>query len=420
MNILIIGSGGREHALAWKIKQSPKCGTLYIAPGNAGTAQVGENVRLDISSHPQVIDFCKEKKIDLVVVAPDEYLAQGMVDALSEAGIAAFGPTKAAARLEWSKAFAKDFMKQHGIPTARSETFSSLDEAISYMIRLPTPVVIKADGLAGGKGVVIAQSHEEADKTLRAFMEDGRFGESGKTVVIEEFLEGSEISAHAFCDGENAVMFPIARDHKRAGEGDTGLNTGGMGTIAPVLVPDGFIEEVKEKIVMPVIRGMKEAGTPFQGILFPGIMVTTGGMKVLEFNARFGDPECESYMRLLESDMVDALLACINGTLPNADIRWSQSSVTTVMLASRGYPGSHEKGFPIGGLDAVKDDSVVVFHAGTKKEGASLVTNGGRVLGVSATAGTAEESRRKALSVAERIVFEGKHYRRDIGAHWNL
>jgi len=420
MDILIIGFGGREHALAWKIKQSPKCGKLYIAPGNAGTALEGENVALDIKNNQAVVNFAKEKNIDLVVVAPDEYLAQGMVDALTEAGIPAFGPTKAAAELEWSKAFAKNFMKRYDIPTARSETFVSFEEALQYVKEEPMPVVIKADGLAGGKGVVIAESYDEAEDTLRSFMERGRFGGSGEKVVIEEFLEGNEVSAHAFCDGKDVVMFPIARDHKRIGEGDTGLNTGGMGTIAPVQVPDGFIDEVKEKIVMPVVRGMAEGGNPFRGILFPGLMVTKKGIKTLEFNARFGDPECDSYMRLLENDIVDMMLACINGTLPAIDIQWSKDFVTTIMLVSDGYPGKYKTGLPIQGLDTIKDKSVVIFHAGTKKEGDTTVTNGGRVLGVSAIGVTAEESRNKAFKVSESILFEGKQYRRDIGAKWDI
>lgn len=420
MNILIIGSGAREHALAWKIRQSPKCEKLYIAPGNAGTALEGENVELDIHNNQAVVDFAKEKNINLVVVAPDEYLARGMVDALTEAGIPAFGPTKAAAKLEWSKAFAKDFMKRHGIPTARSETFTSFEEAHQYIDVLTPPIVIKADGLAGGKGVIIAESYDEAADALRSFMEGGRFGESGKTVVIEEFLEGSEISTHAFCDGKTAVMFPIARDHKRIGEGNTGLNTGGMGTIAPVQAPDGFIDEVKEKIVLPVIRGMAEEGNPFRGILFPGLMVTKDGVKVLEFNARFGDPECESYMRLLESDIVDAMLACINGALSETNTVWSPGFVTTVMLVSKGYPGQYKTGFPIEGLTALYDDSVVIFHAGTKNDGGKIITNGGRVLGVSALGGSAEESRSHAMEAAAAISFEGKTYRPDIGANWSL
>jgi phosphoribosylamine--glycine ligase len=421
MDILIIGGGGREHALAWKIKQSSQCGTLYIAPGNAGTAKLGTNVVLDTKDNQAVVDFAVAKNIGLVVVGPDDYLAQGMVDALSGAGIKAFGPEKRAARLEWSKAFAKDFMVAHNIPTAASATFTSFDEAVNYTKNVSGPVVIKADGLALGKGVVIAQSSDEAENTLRRFMQEGQFGDSGKTVVIEEFLEGSEISIHAFCDGKDAKLFPVSRDHKRIGDGNTGPNTGGMGTIAPVTVPEWFLNTVKEKVVMPVLKGMVEAGTPFKGILYPGIMVTSQGIKVIEFNTRFGDPECESYMRLLQSDLVEIMLACVDGTLGNTPVKWSDDFVTTVMLASKGYPESYEKGFEIQGIeDAESDPAVVVFHAGTKIEDGQTVTSGGRVLGVSATGKTPEEAKIKAYQAVGKVSFEGKQNRSDIGAFWAI
>ncbi|MBI3573911.1 phosphoribosylamine--glycine ligase [Candidatus Kaiserbacteria bacterium] len=417
MDILIIGGGGREHALAWKVKQSPRCRKLYIAPGNAGTALEGENVILNVKDNEAVVRFAKENNVDLVVVGPDEYLAQGMVDALAAAGIKAFGPMKAAAKLEWSKAFAKDFMKRHRIPTAGSETFSELNSALRYIRNHSLPIVIKADGLALGKGVVIAQTKEEADRTLHSFMSGASFGESGKTVVVEEFLEGTEVSVHAFCDGTNAVLFPVSRDHKRVGDGNTGPNTGGMGTIAPVPnLPAGFLDEVKEKVVMPVIRGMAEEGIPFRGILFPGLMLTKMGFEVLEFNARFGDPECESYMRLLDSDIIPVMLACIDGTLAVQDIRWSSDSAVTVILASKGYPEKYEKGFPIEGLkEAAEDPSIVIFHAGTREENGNMVTAGGRVLGVSAIGVTPEEARQKAYAAAGKIHFEGKQNRTDIG-----
>lgn len=423
VNILIVGSGAREHALAWKIIQSPLCDKLFIAPGNSGTALHGENVALDVWSNQKVVDFAKKEQINLVVIGADDYLEQGMVDALQDAGIPAFGPTKAAARLEWSKAFAKEFMQKHNIPTARSETFTSFDMALQRINILKQgeyPVVIKADGLALGKGVVIAETREEAEKTLRAFMEEGILEEAGKTVIIEEYLEGNEVSVHAWCDGETAQLFPIARDHKRIGEGNTGLNTGGMGTIAPVEASQEFLDEIRDRVVLPVIRGMKEVGTPFKGILFPGVMVTKDGIKVLEFNARFGDPECESYMRLLESDIVPIMLSCVGGTLPDTDIQWANKFATTVMLASGGYPGNYEKGFGINGLDQKFDDSVVVFHAGVKKTDEGFVTNGGRVVGVSAVSDTKEDARKQAFSAAQAINFEGKQYRKDIGANWAL
>jgi len=423
MNILIIGGGGREHALAWKVKQSPQCGALYIAPGNAGTALLGENVPLDIKNNQAVVDFAKEKDIGLVVVAPDDYIAQGMVDALASAGIHAFGASQAAGRLEWSKAFAKEFMVKHGIPTAHSKTFSDFQSAFDHLRTLfeeaKVPVVIKADGLALGKGVVITEKMDEAEGTLRSFMLNEKFGSSGKIVVIEEFIRGSEVSIHAFCDGRTAKMFPVARDHKRVFDGDEGPNTGGMGTIAPVAVPAAFSTGVMNDVIIPVLTGMRDGGYPFSGILFPGLMVADGKFKVLEFNARFGDPECESYMRLLQSDIVAIMLTCIEGRLETTDVVWSTDSVVTIVLASGGYPGHYEKGFPIVGVEeAEKDPDVVVFHSGTALKDGAVVTSGGRVLAVSAVGKTPEEAKSKAYAAAEKIAFEGKQNRADIGAFW--
>ncbi|MBX9765123.1 phosphoribosylamine--glycine ligase [Patescibacteria group bacterium] len=422
MDILIIGGGGREHALAWKIKQSPKCGVLYIAPGNAGTKALGQNVVLDIKNNQAVVDFAVTRNIGLVVVGPDDYLAQGMTDALSAAGIPAFGASQAASRLEWSKAFAKEFMNTYGIPTAKSETFSDFAVAGNYINEQKLPIVIKADGLALGKGVVIAHTHDEAHATLRSFMHDAKFGESGKTVVVEEFLEGNEVSLHAFCDGETARLFPVARDHKRIGDGNTGANTGGMGTIAPIEVSEAFLDDVRDRVVLPVVGGMKEKGQPFSGVLFPGLMVLKDGTyRVLEFNARFGDPECESYMRLLESDIVDIMFACTQKKLADTEIRWSKKSVVTVILASGGYPDTYEKGFPISGIqDAESDPDVVVFHAGTAEKNGEVVSAGGRVLAVSAKGDTREKAKEKAYTAANKITFSGKQNRADIGAFWAL
>lgn len=422
MNILIIGSGGREHALAWKIKQSPHCEALYIAPGNGGTKELGENVVVDIKNNQAIVDFVKEKDIGLVVVGPDDYLAQGVVDAVLAAGIPAFGASQAASRLEWSKAFAKEFMKSYGIPTAQSETFTSHDEAVRYIEDHPLPIVIKADGLALGKGVVIANTYDEAFATLRSFMLDAKFGESGKTVVIEEFLKGTEVSLHAFCDGKSAKLFPVARDHKRVNDNNTGANTGGMGTIAPIPVTEDFLKDVLENVVMPVIDGMKGKGQPFSGILFPGLMVLSdGSYRVLEFNARFGDPECESYMRLLESDIVEIMLSCVEQSLASQEIVWSKKSVVTVILASGGYPDSYEKGFPISGIAGAESDAdVVVFHAGTTSTDGHIVTAGGRVLAVSAVGDKQEIAREKAYRAVEKITFNGKQNRADIGAYWGL
>jgi len=421
VNILIIGSGGREHALAWKMRQSPRCEKLYIAPGNAGTAGLCENITLNIKDNQAVVDFSKANDIGLVVVAPDDYLAQGMVDALTAASIPAFGPTKAAAELEWSKAFAKAFMKRYEIPTAYSKTFSGLDSALAYAKAQPLPVVIKADGLALGKGVVIAESYDEVEKTLTEFMKEGKFGKSGKTVVIEEFLKGTEVSIHAFCDGKTAKLFPVSRDHKRVGDGDTGPNTGGMGTIAPIHISDELLDQVLQLTVVPVMQGMIEQETPFSGILFPGLMVSKGGVKVLEYNARFGDPETESYMRILETDLVDVMLACVEGRLAEQESVWSEEHVVTVMLASEGYPGEYKKGFPILGIDeAEKDASVVVFHAGTAVKDGKVVTAGGRVLGVSAIGSSPDEAKRHAYEAVRKIQFDGVQYRTDIGAFWEI
>lgn len=422
VNILIIGGGGREHALAWKIRQSSKCETLYIAPGNAGTATLGKNIDLDITDNKKVVAFAKENTIGLVVVGPDEYLARGMVDALREEGVACFGASQAASRLEWSKAFAKECMHRYGIPTAKSATCTDYSDALAYVKEQGTPIVIKADGLALGKGVVIAQNFDEADATLRSFMQEAKFGESGRTVVLEEFLVGSEVSLHAFCDGETARMFPVARDHKRVGDGNTGANTGGMGTIAPIQAPNDFLVDVMERVVMSVVSGMKAEGNPYSGILFPGLMVLKDGTyRVLEFNARFGDPECESYVRLLDSDIVDLMIACINGSLESIQLSWSQKAVVTVILASGGYPGAYDKGFPIHGIEAAETDpDIVVFHAGTAIKDGSVVTAGGRVLAVSAIAENREAAREKAYNAVSKISFQGMQFRSDIGEDWGL
>lgn len=420
MNVLLIGSGGREHALAWKLAQSPRLTALYIAPGNAGTLTLGENVALDVKDHSAVIAFAKEKKIQLVVVGPDDPLAEGIVDSLYSAGILAFGPTQGAAKLEWSKAFAKEFMKRHGIPTAQSETFTSFDDALAYLRTRALPIVIKADGLALGKGVVIAGTLAEAEATLRSFMVDEAFGASGKTVVIEEFLVGKEISIHAFCDGTTTRLFPIARDHKRVGDGNTGPNTGGMGSIAPLSVPPDILELIHKTVVAPVVNGMKEEGVPFSGILFPGIMVTAEGIRVLEFNVRFGDPETQSYMRLLDSDLLEIMLDCAEGNLGNSEIRWREGAVCTVVMASGGYPGAYKSGYVIKGLDAISDESVVVFYAGTEKKEGEVLTAGGRVLGVSALGTDDDDAKKRAYQARSALSFEDAYSRSDIGADWSV
>ncbi len=416
MNILILGGGGREHALAWKLKQSPKIQKLYVAQGNAGTGTLAENISLDLADHQAIISFAKTYNIDLVVVGPDDLLAQGVVDSLQTANILVFGPTRAAAEIEWSKAFAKQFMQEEGIPTARFAVFSDLDEAKEYLQKEKFPIVIKASGLAFGKGVVIANTAEEGLSALDDMMGKGVFGDAGKEVVIEEYLEGPEISIHAFCDGETAALFPSAQDHKRAYDDDKGPNTGGMGTIAPVpWVSAELMENIKNTIVLPTLRGLEKRGRKFIGVLFPGIIMTKDGPKVLEFNARFGDPETQSYMRLLESNLMDILLACINGTLKEMKIKWEQAAACCVVLASGGYPGKYEIGMPIRGLVGVEEDETVVFHAGTKMKNGVVVTNGGRVLGITAAAPTLEGALAKAYGRVEGITFDKMHVRRDIG-----
>ncbi len=416
MNILVIGSGGREHALAWKLKQSPRVKKIFTAPGNPGTAQVGENIALDILDHQAVIDFVKEKQIDLVVVGPDDALASGIVNSLQEAGIKVFGPTKEAAEIEWSKSFAKELLERLNIPTAKSKTFTDIAEAKDYVRDHKYPLVIKASGLALGKGVVIAQTREESEQALEEMMSQKTFGVAGETVVIEEFLKGEEISIHAFCDGETVIMFPSAQDHKRIFDNDQGPNTGGMGTVAPVPgVSKDVLNQVEREVVIPIIEELKNIGRPFKGVLFPGIMLTKNGPKVLEFNARFGDPETQSYMHILKTDLIEILLACIEGALDTTRIEWEDKSACCVVFASKGYPGNYERGLPITGIsDAEKIDDVIIFHAGTKSDAGQIVTNGGRVLGISAMGPTLEEARQKAYSAVELINFEGKQFRKDI------
>lgn len=415
MDILITGSGGREHALAWKLKRSAKVSKIFVAPGNAGTAQVAENI--SASKTEEIIEWIKNNPIDLVIVGPDDHLAEGIVDKLEKLGIAVFGPTQAAAEIEWSKSFAKQFMKEEGIPTASCEIFNNIEQAKLYIKKQSYPLVIKASGLALGKGVIIATSLEEAESALNEIMKGKIFGKAGSEVVIEEYLEGKEISVHAFCDGENAVLFPSAQDHKRIFDNDEGPNTGGMGTIVPVpWVTVEQMKEIQEKVVIPTIKALKNRGRPFKGILFPGIMITESGPKVIEFNARFGDPETQSYMRILETDLVEIILACVSGNLKEQNIKWSDKSACCVVVASGGYPGNYRKGEIIEGLNMIEDEGVVVFHAGTKSVEGKVETNGGRVLGVTAVGDNLKESLGKAYKAVKSIFFEGIQYRKDIGS----
>lgn len=412
MDILVVGSGSREHALAWKLAQSPKVEKIFIAPGNGGTGEVGENVPIGVMEFDNLADFAGEKGIDLTVIGPDDPLGGGIVDAFMARGLPIWGPTKAAAQIEASKAFAKDLMKEAGIPTAKFRIFTSYEAIPPYMDTLTFPIVIKADGLALGKGVVIAQTREEADAALRSFMLDGKLGESGKTVVIEEYLEGQEISVHALCRGTDFVLFPPAQDHKRAFEGDQGPNTGGMGVVGPLpWVTAAQMDEIAERVVRPTIEALKAKNSPFTGLLYPGLMMTRSGPKVLEFNARFGQPECEVYMRLLQSDLLHTLRSDLRV------IEWRAGFAANVMLVSGGYPGEYKKGLSITGIEeAEKVKTVKVFHAGTAIKDGQLLTAGGRVLAVTALGTTVREALDRAYAAADLIHFDGKYCRRDIGA----
>ncbi len=416
MKVLVIGGGGREHAICWKLSQSPKVTELYCAPGNAGIARVAACVPLKATDVDGVVAWAKEHTMDFVVVAPDDPLALGMVDALEAAGIPAFGPRKNAAIIEASKAFSKDLMKKYGIPTAKYKTFTDLAAAEAYVEQQGAPIVVKADGLALGKGVTVAETVEEAKAALREMMAEGKFGVSGSTVVIEERMTGPEVTVLAFTDGTYLVCMPSSRDHKRAYDGDRGPNTGGMGAIAPV---PGFTDELLQQcmgtIFLPTIAAMKAEGRPFQGVLYFGLMLTPDGPKVVEYNARFGDPETQAVLSLLDSDLLDIMLACRNGALHEADVRWKDAAACCLVLASGGYPVAYQSGYPISGLEEA-GKSAVVFHAGTKRdEQDRIVTAGGRVLGVTATGDTLGAAIDSAYKAAKHISFTDMHFRTDIG-----
>ncbi len=416
MNILLIGSGGREHALAWAISASPLCDRLYIAPGNPGTAQCGENVVLDIADHRAVADFCRLQGAGLVVVGPEGPLVEGIVDDLAAAGIKAFGPSKAAAQLEGSKAFTKELCAEFGIPTAGFARFSDAAAAKAYVAQQGAPLVIKADGLAAGKGVVMAETAEQANEAI-AMMFSGGLGAAGEEIVIEEWMIGEEASFFALCDGTHALALASAQDHKRAFDGDTGPNTGGMGAYSPAPVMTKALEEqVMAEIIRPTLAGMARRGTPFKGILYAGLMITAQGPKLIEYNVRFGDPECEVLMPRLKSDIVPALLAACDGVLGNFDLRWSEQAALTVVLAANGYPGTPEKGSVIKGVEkAAAREDVLVFHAGTQDKEGKLVANGGRVLNVVGLGRTVSEAQARAYEAVELIDWPGGFCRRDIG-----
>jgi phosphoribosylamine--glycine ligase len=419
-NILIVGGGGREHAIGWKLAQSPRAGMLYFAPGNAGTATLGTNVPISATDISGLLDFVKEKNIDLTLAIPDDPLALGIVDTFQAAGLRIFGPTQAAAQLESSKAFSKQFMQRHGLPTARFEIFTDATLAQGYLDMHSIPVVVKVSGLALGKGVFICQTLNEARAAVNEILVEKKFGEAGREVVIEDFLTGPEISTHAFSDGVTYAAFPTAQDHKRIGEGNTGPNTGGMGTISPLpFVTSELFKTIEQTIIAPTLTAMQSDGMPFSGVLYPGLMLTPDGPKLLEYNARFGDPETQTYMRLLETDLLDIVEACVDKKLSDLNIIWKKGAAATVVLASGGYPNAYEKGKIISGIaEAEQQKDVVVFQAGTTMKDGALVTNGGRVLGVSAVGETLDQALTKAYEAIEKISFEGMYFRKDIGIEY--
>ncbi|MBP0438768.1 phosphoribosylamine--glycine ligase [Tianweitania sediminis] len=415
MNVLLIGSGGREHALAWKLGASPKLTRLYAAPGNPGIADHAELVDLRATDHAAVVAFCREKAVELVVVGPEAPLVDGLSDALREAGIKVFGPSKAAAQLEGSKGFTKDLCARFDIPTAAYGRFRDAAEARAYIEQQGAPIVVKADGLAAGKGVTVAMTTDEALAAVDACF-DGSFGSAGAELVVEEYLEGEEVSFFCICDGQTAVAFGAAQDHKRVGDGDTGPNTGGMGAYspAPVLTPD-VEQAVMRDIIAPTLRGMAEIGAPFSGVLFAGLMLTKDGPKLIEYNVRFGDPECQVLMMRLHSDLLDLLHAAADGRLAEQDLRWSEDTALTVVMAANGYPTTPLTGTVIKGVDQAAGEGAKVFHAGTALKNGALVAAGGRVLNVTARAPTVREAQAIAYEAVDRIDWPQGFCRRDIG-----
>jgi phosphoribosylamine--glycine ligase len=415
MNILLLGSGGREHALAWKIAASPLLTKLWCAPGNAGIAKEAECVALDVANHAAVIEFCKRNAVDLVVVGPETPLAAGIVDDLTEVGIKAFGPSKLAAQLEGSKGFTKDLCSEFDIPTGDYRRFGNANGALAYVRAQGAPIVVKADGLAAGKGVVVAKTLREAEDAI-AMMFEGGFGAAGAEVVIEEFLSGREISFFALCDGETAIPLATAQDHKRVFDHDEGPNTGGMGAYSPTpFVTPEVHDQIMSRIILPTVAGMKQRGMPFRGILYAGVMVTEQGPKLFEYNVRFGDPECQVLMLRMMSDIVPAFLASCDGELRHFDLRWFPDPALTVVMAAKGYPGDYAKGTRIEGLDdAAKIEGVEIFHAGTVAKDGAVLANGGRVLNVCASGKTVLEAQQRAYEAVDRIKWPDGFCRRDI------
>lgn len=416
MKVLVIGSGGREHALCWKIAQHPDT-EVYIAPGNPGMLDVATLVNIKVDDIPTLVDFAKAEAIDLTVVGPELPLTLGIVDAFQAEGLACFGPGKDAARLEGSKAFSKELMKKYGIPTAAFDTFTDVDAAKAFVDEIGVPCVVKADGLAAGKGVIICMTREEADKAIEDMLNAHAFGEASATIVIEEYMEGPEVSVLAFADGKHVLPMVSAQDHKRIFDGDKGPNTGGMGAYSPAPVyTEALSEEVNKTIIEPTIAAMAAEGTPFTGILYTGLMLTEKGPRVLEYNVRFGDPETQPIMVRMKSDIVDLFQACLDGTLDQAELEWYDEAAVCVIMASGGYPASSEKGVPINGLDDITPEEAIVFHSGTAVKDDQVVTNGGRVLGVTAKDATIKGAIDKAYAAVKKIHFDHMQFRRDIGA----
>ena len=419
MNVLIVGSGSREHALAWKLRQSRRLTDLFVAPVNAGTALVGQNLPIGAMDFEGLLAAVREHRVELVVVGPEDPLAGGLVDFLTERGVAAYGPTRAAAEIESSKAFAKDLMQRASIPTAAARTFEDADAALAYLDELEaggrSVPVVKADGLAAGKGVTVAATFDEARAAVRAALAEGVFGAAGSRVLLEERMSGREVSAHAFSDGTTVVPMVYSCDYKRAGDGDTGPNTGGIGVYSPPgFVDEALARQIEQTVIEPAVRAMAQAGRPYRGTLYPGLMITDAGPRVVEFNCRFGDPEAQALMARLSSDLLDICEAVVHSRLAETEVRWSDEAAVGVVLASGGYPGPYQTGYPITGLDAI-DSDVHVFHAGTKlRDDGAVVTSGGRVLTVVATGPTLAAARARAYDNARRIHFDGRHYRTDI------
>ena len=416
MKLLVIGSGGREHAICHALAASPQCEHLYIAPGNAGTAGLGENISLAVDNHAAVVDFVRRNRVDIVVIGPEAPLADGLADSLRKKNIAVVGPGQAGAVLESSKEWSKRFMLRHGIPTARYRAFESgdLHNAVAYVTTHPLPVVIKASGLAAGKGVFICDNHAEAERVVTDMLTGNSFGASGETIVVEEFLQGIEVSVFVVTDGGSALLLPPAKDYKRIGEGDTGLNTGGMGAVSPVPFADAaFMEQVEQQVVAPTLKGLRAEGIAYQGFIFLGLMNVDGTPYVIEYNVRMGDPETEVVFPRISSDVVEMMAAVTNGGIGDYALKVRSEACCTVMLVSGGYPGAYEKGKPITGLDQV--DGSTVFHAGTRQAGDQLLTNGGRVLAVTSFGPDLPTALARSYANADRIDFEGKYFRWDIG-----